>query len=257
MTLLVVGSVAFLASALTFLSGFGLGTLLMPVFALFMPLERAVAATGVVHFLNGLFKFALVGRRADWRIVARFGLPALIASLLGAWWLVQLSSQPPLFSWTLGGRVLHVTTARLLIGGLLLAFVLIEWVPRWKALAFPPALIPLGGVLSGLAGGVSGMQGALRSAFLARAGLSRDAFIATGVAIACLIDVSRLAVYARNVRAHGADLDMRLLLVAIAAAFAGALVGRRYLERMTMEAVRHVIAVLLLVVAVAMGIGLI
>jgi uncharacterized membrane protein YfcA len=257
MTLVVVGVVAFVASALTFISGFGLGTLLMPVFALFMPLERAIAATGVVHFLNGLFKFALVGRRADWRVVARFGVPALVASLLGAWWLVQLSSQPPLFSWMLGQRVVQVTTARLLIGGLLLVFVLVEWVPRWKALTFPPALIPIGGVLSGLAGGVSGMQGALRSAFLARAGLSRDAFIATGVAIACLIDVSRLGVYARGFRAHGAEIDRATLVVAVAAAFAGALVGRRYLERLTMEAVRHVIAVLLLMVAVAMGIGLI
>lgn len=255
--LLVVACVAFVASALTFISGFGLGTLLMPVFALFMPIERAVAATGVVHFLNGVFKFTLVGRRADWRVVARFGVPALVASLLGAWWLVHLASQPPLFSWTLGTRVLHVTTARLLIGALLLVFVLVEWVPRWKALTFPPALMPLGGILSGLAGGVSGMQGALRSAFLARAGLSRDAFIATGVAIACLIDISRLGVYARGLQAHGAALDRRLLLVAVAAAFAGALVGRRYLERLTMEAVRHVVAVLLLLVAVAMGIGLI
>ncbi|BCS31584.1 hypothetical protein TBR22_A07860 [Luteitalea sp. TBR-22] len=257
MTLLLVGTVAFLASALTFISGFGLGTLLMPVFALFMPLERAIAATGVVHFLNSLFKFALVGRRADWPIVARFGLPALVASLLGAWWLVHVSAQPPLFSWSLGTRVLQVTTARVLIGALLLVFVLVEWVPRWKALTFPPSLIPLGGVLSGLAGGVSGMQGALRSAFLARAGLSRDAFIATGVAIACLIDVSRLGVYARGFRAHRQAIDETLLLVAIAAAFAGALVGRRYLERLTMEAVRHVIAVLLLLVAVAMAIGLI
>ena len=70
--ILVVALVAFAASALTFVSGFGLGTLLMPVFALFMPIERSVAATGVVHLANSLFKFALVGRRADWPTVARF-----------------------------------------------------------------------------------------------------------------------------------------------------------------------------------------
>ena len=38
----------------------------------------------------------------------------------------------------LGGRVLHVTTAKLLISALLLVFVLVEWVPRWKSLTFPP-----------------------------------------------------------------------------------------------------------------------
>ena len=149
-----------------------------------------------------------------------------------------------------------ITTARLLISALLLLFVLVEWVPAWKALTFPPTWMPLGGMLSGLAGGVSGMQGALRSAFLARAGLDKAAFVATGVAIACLIDISRLGVYASMFVSHRSAIDLRLLTVAVAAAFAGALVGRRYLERLTMDAVRHLIAVLLLVMAVAMATGL-
>ena len=252
---LLVGLVAFVASALTFVSGFGLGTLLMPVFAVFMPVERAVAATGVVHFLNSLFKFGLVGRHAHWPTVLRFGVPALLASLLGAWWLVRLADQPPLLTWALGSRHMHVTSAKLLIGALLLVFVLVEWVPRWKRLTFPSSYMPLGGVLSGLAGGISGMQGALRSAFLARAGLTRDAFIATGVAIACMIDISRLGVYSRMFAEHKASLDVGMLMVAVLCAFAGALVGRRFLEHLTMESVRHVIAVLLLIVAIGLAAG--
>jgi uncharacterized membrane protein YfcA len=252
----IVGLVAFVASALTFVSGFGLGTLLMPVFAVFMPVERAVAATGVVHLVNSLFKFVLVGKKAHWPTVARFGIPALVASFLGAWWLVSVANQPPLFTWTLGTRVFQATTIKLLIGALLLVFVLVEWVPRWKAVTFPATYMPLGGVLSGLAGGVSGMQGALRSAFLARAGLDRDAFIATGVAIACLIDLSRLGVYSRLVIAHRTSLDVGLLGVAVCCACAGALLGRRYLETLTMDAVRHLIAVMLLIMALAMGSGM-
>jgi hypothetical protein len=38
-----------LASALTLFSGFGLGTLLMPVVALFFPLDLAIAMTAMVH----------------------------------------------------------------------------------------------------------------------------------------------------------------------------------------------------------------
>lgn len=256
MIYVVVCAVAFGASALTFISGFGLGTLLLPAFALFMPVERAVALTAVVHFLNGLFKLALVGRHARWPIVLRFGVPALVASLLGAWWLVQLSSRPPLLSYVWLGRVFHVTTVKLLISALLLVFVLVEWVPRWKALAFPPAYMPLGGLLSGLAGGISGMQGALRSAFLARAGLSKEAFVATGVVIACLIDVSRLGVYASMLRRQRQVIDAPLLTAAVVAACAGALLGRHYLEQLTMERVKQVVAVMLLVMALAMGAGL-
>ena len=256
MTMLVVGPVAFVASALTFVSGFGLGTLLLPVFAVFMPVERAVAVTGVVHLLNSLFKFGLVGRHAHWPTVVRFGVPALLASFVGAWWLLSLAAQPPLLTWAVGGRLLHVTTAKLLIGALLLVFVLVEWVPRWRRLTFPPSYMPLGGMLSGLAGGVSGMQGALRSAFLARAGLSRDAFVATGVVIACLVDISRLGVYSRMFVAHRASMDVGLLAVAVICACTGAVVGRRFLEHLTMDAVRHVIAFMLLMMASALCTGL-
>lgn len=56
MSYLIICSVAFVASGLTFFSGFGLGTLLLPAFALFFTVEKAIALTAVVHFLNGLFK---------------------------------------------------------------------------------------------------------------------------------------------------------------------------------------------------------
>jgi len=47
----VIALVAFTASLLTFFSGFGLGTLLTPAFALFFPINLAVALTAIVHFL--------------------------------------------------------------------------------------------------------------------------------------------------------------------------------------------------------------
>ena len=71
----VICSIAFGASLLTFFTGFGLGTLLLPAFAAFFAAEIAVALTAVVHFLNSLFKLLLVGRWANWSIAARFGIP--------------------------------------------------------------------------------------------------------------------------------------------------------------------------------------
>jgi hypothetical protein len=52
----VICSSAFLASGLTLFSGFGLGTLLLPVMVLFFPIDLAIALTAVVHALNNLFK---------------------------------------------------------------------------------------------------------------------------------------------------------------------------------------------------------
>jgi hypothetical protein len=50
----VICTVALAASALSFLSGFGLGALLLPTLIIFFPAEHAVAMTAIVHFLNGL-----------------------------------------------------------------------------------------------------------------------------------------------------------------------------------------------------------
>ncbi len=63
MEYIVICLVALLVSALTLFSGFGLGTVLMPAFALFFPVPVAIAATAVVHLANNLFKVVLVGGR--------------------------------------------------------------------------------------------------------------------------------------------------------------------------------------------------
>jgi len=78
MDYILVGIIALLGSGLTFFSGFGLGTLLMPVFALFFPIDIAIALTAIVHLLNNIFKLTLIGKQADLKTVFRFGIPAII-----------------------------------------------------------------------------------------------------------------------------------------------------------------------------------
>src|SRR5438093_4300940 len=111
---LVAGEALFV-SALTLFSGFGLGTLLMPAFALFLPVPVAVAATAVVHLANNLFKLALVGRKADWTVVLRFALPAAAAAIFGATLLGLLAGVPPLLRYSLGGETRVVTPVKLTV----------------------------------------------------------------------------------------------------------------------------------------------
>ena len=252
MIALVLCVVALLASALTFLSGFGLGTLLLPAFALFYPIGQAVALTAVVHFLNGLFKLWLVGRHANLRVVLLFGLPALAASFLGAWVLLWLSEFKPLVSYSLLGREVQVAPAKLVVGVLLLLFSTAELAPSARKMSFAPKYFPLGGVLSGFFGGLAGMQGALRSAFLAKSGLSKEQYVATGAAIAFLIDISRLSVYVPAFLAARASLDYPILAAAVLAALIGALVGNRYLKSVTMKGIQSVVAVMLFAVALGL-----
>lgn len=256
MSYLVVCLVAFLASALTFFSGFGLGTLLLPAFAVFFAIEKAVALTAVVHFLNGVFKLALVWRHIDRGVVMRFGLPAVAGAIAGAWLLVWLASGRPLLTYSLFGRVVELAPAKLVVGLLLLFFACAEFLPAFRRIAFPAGWQPLGGLLSGFFGGLAGMQGALRSAFLVKAGLEKEAYVATGAAIAFLIDVSRLSVYSRLILDHRAGLDYGLLGAAIVAALAGSLLGNHFLPKATMQGIQRLVAVLLFAVALGLITGL-
>jgi uncharacterized protein len=188
MELALIGVVALLTSGLTLFSGFGLGTVLMPVFALFFPVPLAIAATAVVHFANNIFKFGLMAKQADWRIVARFSVTAAIAAMAGAALLNLFDKMPVVASYTLGGSMFEITMIKAVIGTLIVMFALLELWPRFQALAFPMRWLPLGGALSGFFGGLSGNQGALRSAFLLKIGLSKEAFVATGVVSAVIID---------------------------------------------------------------------
>lgn len=256
MSYLIICTVALLASALTFFSGFGLGTLLLPAFALFFPIEQAIALTAVVHFLNGLFKLALVARHTDWGIVLRFGLPAIAAAFVGAWVLVWLADIAPVFSYSAFGKLVSVTPVSLVVGLLLLVFALLELSPQFRQLSFGPQFMPLGGLLSGFFGGLSGMQGALRSAFLVKAGLTKEAFIATGVVVATLVDISRLAIYSTSLAQESASFNYSLLVAAVLAAFAGAALGNSYLKKMTMPGIQLIVAVMLVVVALGLISGL-
>src|SRR5687767_8462155 len=170
MDFIIIGIVAFSASGLTLYSGFGLGTILLPAFAFFFPAPAAVAATGVVHLLNNLFKGGLVGREAHWPTVAWFGLPAIPGAIAGALLLAMLS-EAPTFQWQALGRQFNPSAASVVIGMAMIAIAVLELTPWFQRLATPPKLIPVGGLLTGFVGGLTGQQGALRSMFLFKSGL--------------------------------------------------------------------------------------
>ena len=260
MDYVVICLVALLVSGLTLFSGFGVGTLLMPAFALFFPVPVAVAATAVVHLANNVFKVFLVGRKADWSVVIRFALPAAAAAMIGALLLALFAQVPPLFSYYLGERLYTATVVKLVIGLVIIAFALVDLLPRFSALAVDRKYLPLGGLLSGFFGGLSGNQGALRATFLIKAGLSKEAFIGTGTVSAVIVDIARLLVYGLsfytvNLQLVGGKVG-GLVLAAIIAAFLGAFLGARLIPKMTLRSVQLIVGAMLVLVGLGMVSGL-
>ena len=249
-------AVAFLASGLTFFSGFGLGTLLLPAFAIFFAVELAVVLTAVVHFLNGAFKLYLVGRYIDWDIVWKFGVLAIVGAFAGATTLLWLSDAEPLVTYTIFGRETTIAPVKLSVGLLLFLFACAELLPWFRNISFPKQYLPVGGLLSGYFGGLAGMQGALRAAFLVKAGLTKEAYVATGAAVAFLIDLSRLTIYSGLIIRYHAQFDYALLTAVVICAFLGATLGSRYLPKVTMRSIQNTVAVMLLLVAVGLIAGI-
>ena len=249
--------VALLASALTFFSGFGLGTLLLPAFALFFPVDVAIALTAIVHFLNNTFKLVLVKKHINWKIALQFGLPALLFSIIGAFLLDKITNANILIEYTLNNTFFKITLMKIIVAILLIFFALFELLPKLKNIQFPEKYLPIGGILSGFFGGLSGHQGALRSAFLTKVGLSKEAFIATGVIIACMIDVSRMSVYFTNISKVKDSLNLNLICIATLAAFIGVYFGNKLVKKITIDTIQKIVAFMIILFAMALGLGIV
>lgn len=257
---LVVALSAFIAAGLTMYSGFGLGTLMLPVYALFLPVEMAVVATALVHGANNVFKVSLLGKHADREVVVKFGITAIFAAILGAMALGYLVQMDDSFKIDVNeARISEITPVKMMIGALMIAFALFELLPVFRKLQFERRYLPLGGLLSGFFGGLSGHQGALRSAFLAKSGLTTERFVGSNAVIGFLVDITRITVYVTLFAAVGESagyIDVwPLVITGSLAAFCGVLLGKKYLHKATMRSVQTLVGILLFGVGLALLLG--
>ena len=165
MEVLIISIVAFLAALLTFFSGFGLGTILTPVMLIFFPPEIAISLTGIVHFCNNIFKLSIIGSQFNKEVLIKFGIPAVLFAFAGSYALFFISNDT-LFTHHLFVKKTDVSYLQFIIAIILIFFALIDLIPFFKKLKFNKSILPIGGILSGFFGGLTGNQGALRSAFL-------------------------------------------------------------------------------------------
>jgi uncharacterized membrane protein YfcA len=232
-------------AGLTFFSGFGLGTLMLPVFSLFFPLPVAIAATAIVHLSNNLFKFGMVYKHIHLQTLIRFGLPAVIFAAIGGLVLKFIGAIEPFYEYQLGQHNFQMSTMKIVIGSLMIFFAWFDLDPRFSDLKIDRKWIPLGGALSGFFGGVSGHQGAFRSAFLTKAGLTKEEFIGTSNSIALLIDLARLIVYYETFNFVALSNNKSLLIVGIVFAFVGTYFGKELVKKTTLKGIQRVVGVML------------
>jgi uncharacterized membrane protein YfcA len=256
MEILIIPIITFLLAIITFFSGFGLGTILTPIMLIFFPLEVAIAVTGVIHLSNNLFKLSIIGAKADKNVLIKFGLPSILAAFLGAWVLLNFPELPNIHTYTLYQKTFVITPIKLILSVLLIAFALADLLPSLQKIQFEKNKLPIGGFLSGFFGGFSGHQGALRSAFLLKSGLTKEAYIGTAVVLSTIIDITRIGVYASKVNSLHLENHYTLVILSIISGILGAFIGNKLLKKITFKTIQIMVAYLLIVISICIGLGL-
>lgn len=244
-------------AVLTFFSGFGLGTLMLPVFSLFFPIPLAIGATAIVHFANNIFKFGMLYRHIHLPTLFRFGAPALISAILGSILLGELGAINMTFQYTIGAVLCEITPIKLIIGCLMIFFAWFDLDPRLSDWKVEKKWLPFGGFLSGFFGGISGHQGAFRSAFLTKTGLNKDQFLGTSNAISLLIDFSRITVYASTVKLSALTEISDILILGMTCAFCGTYFGKKLVQKTTLKGLKMIVGGCLLIMGILLLIGII
>ena len=231
--------ITFAASLLTLLTGFGLGTILTPVFALVFDIKVAVLLVAIVHFLNNLFKFSLFRRHVNSAILKRFGIVSIAGAFLGA--MLQ--------------TYLYTSSLKVFLGLVLIFLGVAELNIKGMSFKFPRKVDILGGLFSGLLGGLIGNQGAIRSAYLLNYGISKEEFIATATVIALVIDATRIPIYLTNQFHVFENIPLKMVIV-IGVAFLGTLLGKKLLKRFSLSMFKKIVALFVVVMGLLFVIGL-
>lgn len=264
MEYIIVAITVLFGAGLTFFSGFGLGTLMLPVFSLFFDLPVAIGATAIVHFANNIFKFFLVRKDIHVKTFVKFGIPAMVAAIAGSMLLKVVDNEGDILTYTISNQDFTVTWLGLSIGFLMLFFALFDLNPTLKRIQFNSSWLPFGGILSGFFGGFSGHQGAFRATFLTKAGLKKEAFVATSNAVSLVVDATRMIFYfllADIIDSKGhnmlntIDQYRTLLLVGVVFAFVGTYFGKKMLDKTTIKSIQLLVGTLLVIMGLLIGAG--
>lgn len=223
------------AGAIAAISGFGIGSILTPLLAAWVGTKLAVALVSIPHFLGTALRFAVIRQHVNRSVLWSFGITSAAGGLLGA--------------------LLHVWLRSVVLGyvlGVLLVFAGITGITGLASrMKFGRTAAWIAGALSGMFGGLVGNQGGIRSAALLGFDLKRDEFVATATAIALLVDVFRMPVYAVSQLGQMAT-QWPMIVVATVGVVIGTLSGKWMLSRIPQNVFRMMVACIVLALGIWM-----
>ena len=258
----VLGLYCFSAAIFTFFTGFGIQLLLTPLLLFFFPLDRAVVIVSVVHLAYAGLQFALARRNTtplrniDWEVVVRFGVPAAVASAVGALCFFSLRDVPPYLLYALSLKVYALQVFTLACGICVVVFTGVMLARLRLPFRREPGHLALGGALAGFFGGAVGLSDPIREAALAPIDRHEVASPATVALISILIDLPRIILYTPTLISESYPLERRVFIAALLGAGAGMFCGRSVLRIGVRDSTRRTTGFALMVVGFLLAGGL-
>jgi uncharacterized membrane protein YfcA len=231
---IVVALVAFFAGAISAVAGLGIGSILTPLLGMMIGVKLAVAAAAIPHFAGNALRLWTLRHRIDREVLKTFGVMSVAGAVIGA----LLHAKANAGSLKIGLAVI------LIIAGVL---GVVGWSDRLRVGRRGAAAA---GGASGLLGALVGFQGGLRAAAMLALDVRKEAFVATAVALAVIVDGARLPIYAWSV---GRELAAQwpLLAAATTGVLLGTVTGKRIFGRIPEALFRRFVSGLLVALGVA------
>lgn len=217
--------------------GFGIGSFLTPVLAVYAGFGPAVAAVGIAHLFGSVVRFWLLRREVNRKVLFSFGILSAVGGVAGA--LLQ--------GWAASAALAVVFGGLMVLAGFSNIFGWSEKVNSKGPLSW------VIGALSGFFGGLVGNQGGLRAAGLVGFKLTKMQFVATATAIAMAVDIFRVPIY---VATRGAELKQLVPEISIMSAgvIVGTLLGAPLLRRLPEKRFRLFLSAVLIVVGILVAV---
>ncbi|MCC6979763.1 MAG: sulfite exporter TauE/SafE family protein [Candidatus Melainabacteria bacterium] len=233
--LIAIAIVSGLAGVVASIAGFGIGSLLTPLFALRMDLQLAVAAVSIPHLLSTVYRFVLIRKDLNKEVFVSFGIWSAVGGLSGGLMGIFIKEH----------QLIVLFATLLIFAGLSGVFGLSE---RFQ---FPRKFAWLAGLASGMFGGLAGNQGGIRSAALLSFNLSKMEFIATGTGIGLLVDAARMPVYFYQRFSDLLELQVPIL-IAVIGSLVGTWFGKLVLHKIPELIFKRIVCGIILVLGISM-----
>lgn len=233
MSLAFVALLAFLAGAISAVGGFGIGSIMTPVLGLVIGVKLAVPAAAIPHFAGNAARLWTLRKNVDVAMLKAFGFTSAAGAVAGA--------------------LLHAVTSahalRIFFAFFLILFGAIGVITGDVRMRLHRRAAWVAGFASGLLGGLIGNQGGLRAAAMMALRVPKEAFVATAVATALVVDGARLPIYAFS--SGRALLNVwPIVATATAAVLAGTYLGKTLFGRLNESQFRRAVSALLFALGV-------